>query len=70
MTVSPDENEWVRGCVFASVKSAEGAASVGPAVGAEDPATAQLGEKEQGGRMAAGSGLTWKQLTSSFNPRS
>ena len=41
-------------------------APAGPAASAEDPAGAQPAEKKKGGRMASGSGFTWKELKGSF----
>ena len=46
---------------------AEGAAAAGPAAGAEDPTGAQPADKKKGGRMASGSGFTWKELKGSFS---
>ena len=63
-----------KGCVGAAAEDggdagpAEGAgvALAGPAAGAENPAAAQPAQKKKGGRMASGSGLTWKELKCSF----
>ena len=49
-------------------RPAEGVAVAlaGPAAGVEAPATAQPAQKKKGGRMASGSGFTWKELKCSF----
>ena len=65
---STKEREGAAAAVGDDARPAEGAAVelARPAAGAEDPAAAQPAEKKKGGRMASGSGFTWKELKGSF----
>ena len=68
-TKNTKEHEGAAAADGVDARPAEGGAVAlaGPAAGAEDPVGAQPAEEKKGGRMASGSGLTWKELKCSFS---